>query len=146
MIMRISICVGLLLFFGSCISSGEKLEPKKTTFEYDLYHPSEMSLLMNHMLLVNDSIKKQIIAGEIPKDFPREFLAIDTAVMTDTKFRTDIFEAYSKVLIDNQKDLFDTNVEVPLVDKYNNTINTCLACHKTECVGPIPKIEKLLIR
>jgi hypothetical protein len=98
------------------------------------------------MFLVNDSIKMQVIAGEIPEKFPSEFLAIDSAVMSDTKSRNEIFEAYSKVLIDNQKDLFDTSVEVPLVDKYNNTINTCLACHKTECVGPIPKIEKLLIR
>ncbi len=144
MSMRILICIGLILILGSCNSSGDNSESEK--FEYDLYHPSEMSLLMNHMLLVNDSIKKQIIAGEIPQDFPKEFLAIDTAVMTDTKFRTEIFDAYSKVLIDNQKDLFDTDVAVPLVDKYNNTINTCLACHKTECVGPIPKIEKLLIR
>jgi hypothetical protein len=98
------------------------------------------------MFLVNDSIKMQVIAGENPEKFPSEFLAIDSAVISDTKSRNEIFEAYSKVLIDNQKDLFDTSVEVPLVDKYNNTINTCLACHKTECVGPIPKIEKLLIR
>jgi len=145
MIMRILICLGLLLLMGSCNSFGDSSENENTKFVYDLYHPSEMSLLMNHMLLVNDSIKKQIIAGEIPKDFPREFLAIDTAVMSDTKFRTDIFDAYSKVLIENQKDLFDISNEVPLIDKYNNTINTCIACHKTECVGPIPKIEKLLI-
>ena len=144
--MRILLNIGLIIILGSCNSLGESTEIKNTKFEYDLYHPSEMSLLMNHMLLVNDSIKKQIIAGEIPNSFPKEFMAIDTAVMTDTKFRTEIFEAYSKVLLDNQKDLFDPNVDVPLVDKYNNTINTCLACHKTECVGPIPKIQKLLIR
>ncbi len=146
MIMRLFIFVGLLLLVGSCNSSGDNSEIENAKFEYDLYQPSEMALLMNHMLLVNDSIKKQIIAGEIPENFPEEFLAIETAVMSNTKSRTDIFEAYSKVLIENQKDLFNTEVEVPLVDKYNNTINTCLSCHKTECVGPIPKIEKLLIR
>jgi hypothetical protein len=131
---------------GSCNSLGDNSEIENTKFEYDLYQPSEMALLMNQMFLVNDSIKKQIVAGDIPENFPEKFLTIETAVMSETKSRTEIFEAYSKVFIDNQKDLFDTGVNVPLIDKYNNAINTCLACHKTECVGPIPKIEKLLIR
>jgi cytochrome c553 len=29
---------------------------------------------------------------------------------------------------------------------FNTTIETCIACHKTTCTGPIPRIEKLLIK
>jgi len=136
----------LIAIITSCNSSVES-DPitEDSTFVYDVYEPSEMALLMNHMLEVNGGIKKELIEGEIPKDFPEEFLNIYTAELTETKYRTDIFEAYSKVFIDNEKDIFDTNNEVPLIEKYNNAINTCLACHKTECVGPIPKIRKLLI-
>ena len=144
--MRILLLAGLLFLVASCNSSSDSSELENSKFVYDLYEPSEMSLLMNHMFLVNDSIKRQILTGEIPDQFPEEFLNIETAVMSDMKFRTEIFEAYSKVLVDNQMDLFDPGVDVPLVDKYNNTIKTCIACHTTECVGPIPRIEKLLIR
>ena len=146
MIMRLFFSLTLLFIIISCNSSGDSSEIENNKFEYDLYQPSEMALLMNHMVLVNDSIKKLILSGEVPEFFPMEFLTIETAVMSETKSRNEVFEAYSKVLIDNQKDLFDPEIERSLIDKYNNTINTCIACHKTECVGPIPKIEKLLIR
>ena len=144
--MRKLVILCFFLILTSCNSSLEKVTTnKKTPFVFDVYEPSEMSLLMNHMVGVNDTIREKILEGENLIEFPEEFLTIYTAELTETKYRSEIFEAYSKVFVDNEKAIFDPNNEVPLVEKYNNAINTCLACHKTECVGPIPKIRKLLI-
>lgn len=144
--MRVLTFICLTVFIVSCNSLVENdTNTEGTPFVFDIVEPSEMSLLMKHMLEENDKIKKQIIKGEIPNEFPDEILKIYTAEMTETKYRTEIFEAYSKVYVDNEKTLFDMDNELPLIEKYNNAINTCIACHKTECVGPIPRIRKLLI-
>ena len=41
--------------------------------------------------------------------------------------------------------VFETSKD-SLVSKHNNAINSCIACHETTCVGPIPRIKKLLIK
>jgi hypothetical protein len=94
---------------------------------------------------VHEDIKKDIQAGNTPTEFPKEFLKIFTAKLTDDKPYNDTFKAFSKVYIDNERAIFDTESEIPLTNRYNNAINTCISCHTTECVGPIPRIEKLLI-
>ena len=45
-----------------------------------------------------------------------------------------------------QQMVVDTLSNIELKERYNTAINNCLACHKTECTGPIPKIKKLLIQ
>ncbi len=146
MIMQKLLFLYLSVILFSCNSSVENnSNTEESSFVFDVVKPSEMSLLMNHMLEVNDSVKNNIIAGKLDMEFPKEFSNIYTAELTETKYRTEIFEVYSEVFIENEKAIFNTENDLPLVDKYNNAINTCLACHKTECTGPIPKIRKLLI-
>jgi len=135
------------LFLISC-TSAEKKEVENSTdkkFVPDMYVASEMTLLMRSMYDVHEGIKKDIQAGKTPSDFPKEFLKIFTAKLTDDKPYNDTFKAFSKVYIDNERAIYDTESEIPLKNRYNNAINTCISCHTTECVGPIPRIEKLLI-
>ena len=146
--MRLSLIILCLILFASCDFSEEKEVKVKDNeeFVFDLYEPSEMSLLMNSMYDANEKIKAEIVSGNVPDEFPEDFMRIFTAELSDTKYRNETFEAYSNVFIDNHKVIFDGAGQLPLKQRYNNAINTCIACHTTECVGPIPRIEKLLIK
>ena len=142
----------LLFIFFSLIACTSVAEDKKevsvinSVEDFDMYVPSEMSLHMNTMFEINENLKQKIITDVPLGEFPEDLLKIYTAKLSDTKSRNEIFKAYSKVFIENEKELFNEASTIPLVERYNNTINSCVMCHKTECVGPIPRIEKLLIK
>ena len=138
-----------IIFLVSCNTiKEEKVEVSEVNSveDFDLYTPSEMSLHMNDMFEFNEEVKKKIIAGETLEEFPENFLKIHSAKLSDAKNRNETFEAYSKVFIESEKEIFNAKSTVPLKERYNNAINTCVMCHKTECVGPIPRIKKLLIQ
>jgi len=145
--MRTIVFLSIVLFFISCESTVEKEDPTKSSeeFVFDIQEPSEMTNLMLSMYDFNENLKKEILAGNTPEEFPKDFLKIYTAELTGNKPYNDIFKAYSKVYINNERSIFDQTSEVPLQERYNNAINTCISCHSTECVGPISRIEKLLI-
>ncbi len=147
MIRKSIVLVLISLFLLSCNS--EKKEDKKAKKEelvFDMYEPSEMSLLMNQMYEINERIKKDIQDGKTPEDFPLEFLKIHTAEMSDFKYRNETFESFSKLFVEKQKDIFETNSNEEAKKRFNQAINLCISCHKTECTGPIPRIQKLLIK
>ena len=136
-----------VLLLVSCNSTEDEENIKNNKeFVFDMYVPSEMANLMLSMYDYNEKIKKEILVGNTPNEFPKEFLDIFTAELTDNKPQNEIFKAYSKVYIDNERVIFDKTSKVPIKERYNNAINTCISCHTTECVGPIPRIEKLLIK
>jgi len=138
----------IVLLFISCNTSDEKedLNKSKKAFVFDIQEPSEMTNLMLSMHDFNEAIKKEILAGKTPEEFPNDFLKIFTAELTGNKPYTDVFKAYSKIYVENEKAIFDKKNELSLKQRYNNAINTCISCHTTECTGPIPKIKKLLIK
>ncbi len=145
--MRNLVFLFIVILFVSCNSSEEKeIVKNDEEFVFDIQEPSEMTNLMLSMYDFNENLKKEILAGTIPEEFPKDFLKIYTAELTGNKPYNDIFKAYSKVYIDNERAIFDQTSEVSLKQRYNNAINTCISCHTTECVGPIPRIEKLLIK
>ncbi|WP_040282422.1 hypothetical protein [Psychroserpens damuponensis] len=140
----------VVLFFLSC-NTTEKAEKKEIIVDgaktYDVYQPSEMSTLMKGMYAYNMQLKADIEAGkELTGEFPEAFLNIHSAVLSSAKFRTDNFKHYSAKFIEAQQEIFSQDTLTTAQDRYNNAINMCLSCHKTECTGPIPKIKKLLIK
>lgn len=110
-----------------------------------VYQPSEMAALMNRMYEENAKIKQQILNGETPENFPEEYLKIHTATLTDPSDRTSQFRQYSDLYLNNLRDIFETPKD-SLKLEFNEVINSCIACHQTTCIGPIPRIRKLLIR
>ena len=141
--MRYSIAIlASVLLFSGC-KQAEKEADKELV--YDMYQPSEMSLLMQQMYEHNQKIKEVILSGETPTDFPEDFLKIHTAELSSFKSRNETFEGFSHLFVESEKQIFSDSSEVDLKDRYNNTINLCISCHQTECTGPIPKIKKLLI-
>ena len=138
----------MLSFCGSCNFLNEEPSLDVNIDNKDgsnLYVPSEMSLYMNVMYDVNEELKNKILSGELPKEFPNEIINIHKAKLSDFKERSETFEAYSNLFIEKEKIIFDTISEIPLVQRYNDAINSCISCHKSQCPGPITRIEKLLI-
>ncbi|WP_299336050.1 hypothetical protein [uncultured Psychroserpens sp.] len=142
---------GLLLIVLLGCNTSEHTEKKVTITDgaksYEVYKPSEMSSLMKGMYAYNEQIKAEIVDGnELSNEFPEEFLKIHSAELSETKLRNETFQHYSGKFIDAQRQVFMSDSELSVKDRYNNAINMCLSCHKTECTGPIPKIKKLLIK
>ncbi len=121
-------------------------EPSTKRVEYDVYQPSEMAGFMNAMYAYNLQLKQQIIAGETPVSMPLDLMTLHSAEMSNGKGRTVAWNSFVNVFIESQEALTDTLSNEALKGRYNAAINNCLSCHKTECVGPIPKIKKLLIQ
>lgn len=103
-----------------------------------------MAALMLMMYETNAQNKQLILEGNQPKEFPKEFLKIHTAKLTDSTDRTADFKTFSDFYLKNMKQVFEASSE-SLITKHNTTINSCIACHQITCIGLIPKIKKLLI-
>lgn len=133
-----------------CFNCKNKTEPipteKKEKPELIMHQPSEMANLMNGMYAYNLQIKQQIINGEIPVSMPLDLLKLHSAEMSNGHARTAVWNNNVHGFIESQQSVIDTLSNIELKERYNTTINNCLACHKTECTGPIPKIRKLLIK
>lgn len=137
------------IFILSCNSNVKEEQVEEKVVEkkvYDMYEPSEMATLMNDMYAENLKIKNQILAGNTPKEFPSNFLNIHTAELSNFKKRNEKFEAFSKLYIVAQQEVFNADSNAPIKDRFNSAVGICISCHQTECTGPIPRIKKLLIK
>jgi hypothetical protein len=141
--MRINylLLVFTLVLIG-CKKSQEEPEEKQALI---MAERSEMALLMNEMYAFNESIKQQIIDGALSTSYPEKFDNIHSAVLTNPSARDLNFESFSKLFLEAQKELFESPQE-ELITRYNKAINACISCHNVKCVGPIPRIKKLLIK
>lgn len=131
----------VLIVFGCKINQEEQKEKKVLV----MTKTSEMALLMNEMYAYNESIKQQIIEVNLNNSYPQRFDNIHSAVLTNPSVRDFNFESFSKQYLEAQKQVFESPQE-ELTVSYNNAINACISCHNVKCVGPIPRIKKLLIK
>ena len=131
----------LLLFLFGC---SQKKEKEVIITESKMYKQSEMAALMLKMYAVNLENKALILDGKLPNSIPKEFTNIHTAKLTDPSDRNAAFKGFSDFYLKTYEQVTTTTKD-SLSLKHNNTINSCIACHKTTCIGPIPKIKKLLI-
>jgi cytochrome c553 len=138
--------ISLLVITFSCQNKVEEPVDKSEKIVYDMYEPSEMANLMNQMYAHNLKIKQDILAGETPTEFPMDFMKIHSAEMSDFKSRNETFESFSNVFLNAEREIFNEDSEVPVDERFNNAVNVCISCHQTECTGPIPRIQKLLIK
>ncbi len=139
---KVLILISLFFVFGCTAKKEEKAAEKP---KHKMYKPSEMADLMLQMYAKSADNKRLVLEGKTPKDFPEEFLKIHTAQLTDPSDRTADFNTFSDFYLLSYQEVFKASKD-SLVAKHNTAINSCIACHKTTCVGPIPKIKKLLIQ
>lgn len=142
----LAFAVVLLLCFSCKNETEPKPTEKKEKPELIMHQPSEMANLMNGMYAYNLQIKQQIINGETPVSMPLDLMKLHSAEMSNGHGRTAVWNSKVDGFITAQQMVVDTLSNIELKERYNTAINNCLACHKTECTGPIPKIRKLLIQ
>ncbi|MCG1036028.1 hypothetical protein [Polaribacter sargassicola] len=136
----------IVFFLLIAVFSCKKETPKKIIIiESKKPKQSEMAALMLKMYAKNLENKQLILQGEKPNEFPAEFLNIHTAQLTDPSNRNPTFNTFSDFYLNSFKKVFNTSKD-SLIINHNNAINSCIVCHQTTCVGPIPKIKKLLIK
>lgn len=138
--------IGLIILIcsiGFSCDTSKKEEIVKNA-ELVMYKPSEMALLMNEMYIFNEKTKEKIIKNEDLGEIPANFLNIHSAILTDPTDRTVGFDGFSQAFLLNQQAVFSANT-IDKKEQFNVMVNSCVACHKTTCIGPIPKIKKLLI-
>jgi hypothetical protein len=139
--MKSSFYILLLVFIIACSSKKEaEVNAKKS----NLFKQSEMAALMLHMYDANLENKQLILEGKTPVKFSKEFAKIHTATLTDPTDKDASFQVFSEFYLDSYQQVYRSSKD-SLILKHNNSINSCIACHKTTCIGPIPKIKKLLI-
>lgn len=126
------------------ISCSKKKQEKKHQQNEKIVKQSEMAALMLAMYSLNLENKSLILAGKKPQKLPKEFYKIHSAKLTDSTDRNASFEAFSEFYLDTYQQLM-TSSKDSLISNHNKTINSCIACHQTTCIGPIPRIKKLLI-
>ena len=140
---RFLFLVSIIIWIGC--AAKEEAKPTIIIQKSNTQKRSEMATLMLLMYETNAENKQLILEGKQPKEFPEEFLKIHTAKFTDATDNTESFKVYSEIYLKNLKQVFEPSKE-SLKSKHNITINSCIACHQTTCIGPIPKIKKLLIQ
>ena len=142
--MRITLLI-LVPLFLSVSGCKKNQEVQKEKMVYVMAEPSEMTTLMMEMYAYNEGFKKQILEGNLTTDFPERFENIHSAVLTNPTVKDSSFEVFASQFIEAQKLVFEAP-EAELTTHYNNAINACISCHNVKCVGPIPRIKKLLIK
>jgi len=135
---------GFLIFFLILVSCDSNKNKVKVEQEPLMYKSSEMALLMRKMYEVNKVVRIQIISKDSLLSFPEEFSNIHTAILTDPADRNNEFDSISKQFLLQQKAAFTSNSDSARTH-FNNSINSCISCHETRCVGPLPIIKKLII-
>lgn len=136
-----------LILFGSCNKDKQNTaNTQNSKKQFDMYVPSEMATHMNLMFDIQENLKSEIQSGSTPTNFPEEILKIHTAKLSDFKERNQNFEAFSHLFVERFQLIFDTTSQIPVKQRYNDVVNLCISCHQTECTGPIPRIQKLIIK
>ena len=141
---KIVVLIAFIFLIIACNTSENKKGNSNKSEQLVMYKPSEMALLMEGMYVSNEKLKEKIIKNEDLGEFIENFSNIHSAVLTDPNDRSSSFDAFSQAFIQNQKAIF-TSSKTNVKEQFNMMVNSCVACHKTTCTGPIPKIKKLLI-
>lgn len=137
-----------LLYIGCAEQEQEKSEHKKKESAFNnLYEQSEMAVVMVDMYEFLEENRKRILASEPMEELPEFFDKLHTAEMGEDYNRDAIFKGYSDTFITNVT-LLHSSENTDKVKLFNNTVNSCVACHTSgaSCMGPIPRINKLLIK
>ncbi len=134
----------LISLFGCEIKKEDMNKQKEVKEEFVMYTPSEMTLLMRDMFVFQEASKKLIEKGALPKKFPERFKQIHTAELSDQFTHNTSFQNFTNLYFRNIENL-DNSTKESVKNNFNIAIQSCIACHKTTCTGPITRIKKLLI-
>ena len=125
-------------------ASTDKTCDTTTGKKLEMYQMTEMALLMEQMYVDNLRLKERINTNDTIGTFPKHFLKIHTAAMTDESENDDFFKEQAANYIKAQQLIYSDPKNAK--QHFNNGIDACLKCHEQKCGGPIPRIKKLYIK
>ena len=140
-----------VLLLARCSNSEKQLDEKAKTADASCakkpLNPngdSKLAILMRNMMTSSQSLKEKVKQGNLPENFPEEFLKIHTASPTDSETKKESFEGFANSYISNLQALYSSPKE-DLSKNYNAVISACASCHSQHCPGPLNAINKLKI-
>lgn len=143
LIHRLSFLLVVSILFFTCSENEKEKNCSKPSKEFITHTPSEMSILMNEMYLVSDSVKQTLeINSSITIDYDQNSLL--TAKSVNERVETKEFEVMAKSYLSLLKDFNDSRKN--RIEKFNNMIDGCMNCHEQICYGPTARIKKLYIK
>lgn len=141
--MRIFLSIVFLFMLISCQETAPRKEENN---QNRIVKQSEMAALMLEMFEIGAQNKQLVLQGKFPKEYPTDFSKIHSAVLTDPSDRDAAFKGFADFYLLQQKELYELSQKEFLIEQHNNVVNSCISCHQVKCVGPIPRIKKLLIQ
>ncbi len=142
----IVVCFFMIIISFSCSSEkkdSSSTEQNKTS--QNTINPngdSELALLMREMYDEAARVKKQVKNGE-PVSLTLDYDKILTAHATDQEeAETPEFKAFAQLYLNSLESLKSAQAD-QVEGIFSQMVESCIACHKTFCPGPLVRIQKL---
>lgn len=103
---------------------------------------SELALLMRDIHAQAKVLKTHVVKKEELPNFMNSISFIVDATPTKDNVQGPEFKAMALYYLQNNEKLYSN----PDSEKYNEMIESCIACHQSFCPGPIKTIKKLTIK
>ena len=140
--MAICLTVGL---FSCSEEEKTKDEQKKEAVEEkkpDLHLREMMRLLYNDM----QANRQKILAGNEEMHFSFDYATMPLAEATTEENKgKESYDSNMKHYIDLSQKLAESRDNLKRVEYFNEMRATCIACHQEYCIGPLRKIDKILV-
>lgn len=111
---------------------------------FEMYQMTEMAALMEQMYVDNKRLRERILKGDTVGSFPKQYLKIYSAAMTDPEENDAFFQSHAKTFIVAQQKLYSDPKNAKT--HFNAGIAACVQCHEQKCGGPLVRIKKLYIQ
>lgn len=112
--------------------------------EFKMYELTEMAALMERMYAENSQLKQRIVNGDTLGKFPKDYLKIHSAAMTDEGDNDAFFKENAANFIKAQQGIYTDPTAAKA--NFNTMVDACIKCHESKCGGPIQRIQKLYIK
>ena len=105
---------------------------------------SELALVMREIHFEANIVGRALESGQDVdlsklKDLSKR---MSTSVPTDSNVLDEVYYSFTTTLESHVKQIEEDSAIV----EFNSVVETCVACHKNTCPGPIEKIQKLKIK
>lgn len=124
----------LFLFIILGLGCSNKDKEKSNSTKNSTYKQSEMAALMLEMDALNLENKALILEAKKPKEFPREFLKIHSATLTDLSDRNIAFEGFSEIYIKSYEEMLLSSTD-SLKGMHNKASIVALLVTKQRVLG-----------
>lgn len=143
-----SVSAFVIILFVLTVNSCQEVQDKQTFKNpEEIVNPngdSELAIVMRYIHFEANKVGRELEAGNEPDLTALKELAarLTTSVPTDSNVLDEAYYSFSQGL---QEKVNKMNSEES-VTIFNEMVQTCVACHKNTCPGPIKKIQKLKIK